>query len=348
MYELESKIYFYGLLLLPILLGMWWAARIWRRKKEREFASAALLDYLSPERSRFKSNTKFFLGLLGIVFLIIGLVNPKIGTKVEKVKSRGIDIVFAIDVSKSMLAADVAPNRLEKSKQIVSQLINQLGGDRIGIIAYSGNAFPVLPMTSDYAVAKMFLQSMSPEMISTQGTSIDQAIQLTANRYFSAKDKSNKLLIILSDGEDHTNNAVAAAELANEVKMRILTVGVGTENGGPIKIIENGNATYLKDKNGQVVITKRNSKVLEEVAQKGNGGYIDGNVTKNVVDYVKNTINNTDKTELGSALMADYQSQFQWFLGIGLILLFLEVLFWERKTQWIGKMNLFNEKDEKR
>ncbi|MFM2230925.1 MAG: hypothetical protein RL607_2183 [Bacteroidota bacterium] len=348
MYELESKLYFYGLLLVPLLLGMWWTARRWRRKKEREFAAPELLAYLSPERSPFKSNLKFFLVLFGVVFLIIGLVNPKIGTKVEKVKSRGVDIVFAIDVSKSMLATDVAPNRLEKSKQIVSQLINQLGGDRIGIIAYSGNAFPVLPMTSDYAVAKMFLQSMSPEMISAQGTSIDQAIQLAANRYFSAKDKSNKILVILSDGEDHSNQAVAAAELANEVKMRILTVGVGTENGGPIKINENGTTSYLRDKNGLVVITKRNSKVLEEVAQTGNGGYVDGNSTKAVVDYVKNTINSTEKTELGSALMADFQSQFQWFLGIGLILLFLDVVLWERKTQWLGKMNLFNEKDEVR
>lgn len=348
MFELEEKIYFYGLLLLPLLVGLWLYSYFWRKRKEKEFGSPELIAYLSPERSQFKTLLKFVLSLLGITCLIIALVNPKIGTRVEKVKSRGVDIVFAVDISKSMLATDVAPNRLEKSKQIVSQLINRLGGDRIGIIAYSGSAFPVLPMTSDYGVAKMFLQSMTPEMISAQGTSIDQAIQMAASRYFSKKDKSNKLLIILSDGEDHSNNAVAAAELADEVKMRIITVGVGTENGGPIKIMENGVEQYLRDKNNQVVITKRDAKTLTEVAQTGKGGYVDGNSTKAVLDYVKNVLATTEKTEYGSSMMADYQSQFQWFLAFGFVFLFLDLFLWERKTRWIRKMNLFNEKNEVR
>lgn len=348
MFELEEKIYFYGLLLLPIFGALGLYSYFWRRRKVKEFGNPEMISYLSPDRSPFKSTLKFILSLLGLSCLIIALVNPKIGTRVEKVKSRGIDIVFAVDISKSMLATDVAPNRLEKSKQIVSQVINRLEGDRIGIIAYSGSAFPVLPMTSDYGVAKMFLQSMSPEMISAQGTSIDQAIQMAASRYFSKKDKTNKLLIILSDGEDHSNNAVEAAELADDVKMRIITVGIGTENGGPIKINENGVEKYLRDKNNQVVITKRDAKTLTEVAQTGKGGYVDGNATKAVLDYIKNTMATTEKTEYGSAMMADYQSQFQWFLGFGFAFLFLDLLLSERKTQWIRKLNLFNEKNEAR
>lgn len=346
MYELEKKLYFYALVLVPAFLGLWVYNRYWRRRKQQEFGQPDKISYLSPDRSTFKPALKFGLSLLGIVLLIIALVNPKIGTTTEKVNTRGVDLVFAIDVSKSMLANDVAPNRLEKSKQIVSQLINRLSGDRIGLIAYSGSAFPVLPMTSDYGVAKMFLQSMSPEMISAQGTSIDLAIQLAATRYFNEKDKTSKILVILSDGEDHSNNAVAAAEIAKEVKMRIVTVGIGTEQGGAIKLMENGNVQYLRDSNNEVVRTKRNSKILEEVAQIGNGGYVDGNTTKTAVDFVKKQLDNSEKTEYGESLLADYQSQFQWFLGFAFVALFLDLLIRERRTAWLRKLNLFNEKNE--
>jgi len=265
------------------------------------------------------------------------------GTKMEKVKRQGIDIVFAIDVSKSMLAEDVAPNRLEKSKQIVSQLINQLGSDRIGIIAYSGSAFPVLPMTSDYGVAKMFLQTMNPGMISSQGTSIDQAIDLAANNFFDKKDKTNKLLVIISDGEDHSDNAENAAEDAQKLGLKIVTVGVGTEKGGPIPLKRNGIVeSYQKDNDDQVVITKRNAEVLSAIAKSTKGGYVDGNSTKAVLDYVKKVLDTTQKTEFEGAMMADFKSQFQWFLGFSFFLLFLDVFLTERKTKWVGKMNLFN------
>jgi Ca-activated chloride channel family protein len=265
----------------------------------------------------------------------------------EKVKRQGIDIVFAVDVSKSMLAEDVAPSRLEKSKQIVSQIINQLGGDKIGIIAYSGSAFPVLPMTSDYAVAKMFLQTMNPEMISSQGTSIDQAIDLAANDFFEKKDRTSKLLVIISDGEDHSDNAQNAAEEAEKMGLKIVTIGVGTEKGKPIPLKKNGILeSYQKDKDGQIVITKRNAEVLSTIAKatKG-GGYVDGNSTKKAVDYIKNILSNSQKSELGGVLMVDFKSQFQWFLGFGLFLLFLDVFLLERKTKWVRKMNLFNEKE---
>jgi Ca-activated chloride channel family protein len=266
------------------------------------------------------------------------------GTKVEKVKRQGIDIVFAVDVSKSMLAEDVAPNRLEKSKQLVSQLINQLGSDRIGIIAYSGSAFPVLPMTSDYAVAKMFLQSMNPGMISSQGTSIDQAIDLANSKFFDKKDKTNKLLILISDGEDHTDNAETAAEDAQKNGIKIITIGVGTEKGGPIPLKRNGVVeSFQRDKDDQVVVTKRNAEILSKIAKSSKGGYIDGNLTKVVVDYVKKAIDNTEKTEFGATQMADLKSQFQWFLGFGFFLLLLDTFLLERRTKWVRKMNLFNE-----
>ena len=263
----------------------------------------------------------------------------------ETVKREGIDIVFAIDVSKSMLAEDVVPSRLEKSKQLVSQLINNFANDRIGIIAYSGSAFPVLPITSDYAVAKMFLQTMNPEMISAQGTSIDQAITL-ATTFINKKDKTNKLLVIISDGEDHSDSAIDAAEEAKKLGMKIITIGVGTEKGGTIPLKRNGVVeSFQRDKNNEIVVTKRNSEVLQAIAKATNGGYVDGNSTKDVVNYIKNALNNIQKTEFESTQMADFKSQFQWFLGFGFFFLLLEMFLFEKRTKWVRKMNLFNEKD---
>ena len=344
MYELDEKNYLYLLIIIPILLGLFAYNQFWKIKKQREFGDLELIQKLSPEKSAFKPTLKIITVLLGLSCLIIGLVNPKMGTKMEKVKRQGIDIIFAIDVSKSMLAEDVAPNRLDKSKQIVSQLINQFGSDRIGIIAYSGSAFPVLPITTDFGVAKMFLQSMNPGMISSQGTSIDEAIEMSINQ-FDKKDKTNKLLIIISDGEDHSDNAESAALDAQKIGMKIITVGVGTENGGTIPLKnEFGEASTLqKDKDGNVVITKRNAEVLTKIAKAANGGYVDGNSTKIVIDYVKKALESIQKTEFEGTQMANFQSQFQWFLGIGFFLLLLDVFFLETKTKWVRKMNLFNE-----
>jgi len=344
MYELEEKAYLYLLFIIPVLVVLFLYVQFWKRKKQKEFGDLDLIQKLSPEKSTFKPILKMVMFLLGLTFIIVGLVNPKMGIKAEKVKRQGIDIVFAIDVSKSMLAEDVAPNRLEKSKQLVSQLINQLGSDRIGIIAYSGSAFPVLPMTSDYAVAKMFLQSMNPGMISSQGTSIDQAINLASTKYFDKKDKTNKLLIIISDGEDHSDNAESTAEEARKLGIKIIAIGVGTQNGGTIPLAKNGYGEGLqKDREGNIVVTKRNAEILSTIAKASKGGYVDGNSTKSVVDYVKKVIENTEKTEFGATQMADLKSQFQWFLGFGFFLLFLDIFLLERRTKWLRKMNLFNE-----
>ena len=262
----------------------------------------------------------------------------------EKVKREGIDIVFAIDVSKSMLCEDVAPNRLEKTKQIVSQIINQLGSDRIGIVAYAGSAFPVLPITTDYSVAKMFLQSMNTDMVSSQGTSLDDAIKLSTT-YFDDK-KTSKLLILISDGEDHSDGAETAAEEANKIGMKIITIGVGTEKGGPIPLKVNGVVqSFKRDNKNEVVITKRDIVSLTKIAKATKGGFVDGNNTKEVLDYVKNALNNIQKTEFEATQMADFQSQFQWFLGFAFVLLFLDIFLLERKTNWIKKLNLFNEKE---
>ncbi|MDD2984986.1 VWA domain-containing protein [Flavobacterium sp.] len=345
MYELDEKIYMYFLGIIPLLALLFLFNFYWKRKKQREFGDLELVKKLSPEKSRFKSTLKMIVLLLGLASLIMGLVNPKIGTKLETVKREGIDVVFAIDVSKSMLAEDVAPSRLEKTKQLVSQIINQLGSDRIGIVAYAGSAFPVLPITTDYGVAKMYLQSMNTDMLSSQGTSLDEAIKLSAN-YFDKGNTTNKLIILISDGEDHSEDFEGAIEEAKKVKAKIITIGVGTEKGGPIPLKRNGVIeNFKRDQNDEVVITKLNPVALKQIGKGTKGGYIYGGNTKEVLEYIKNALDNIEKTEFETTQVADYQSQFQWFLGFAFLMFLIDIFLLERKTSWINQLNLFNEKE---
>ena len=345
MYELEEKKYLILLFIIPVLVVIFLYLQFWKRKKQREFGDLDLVKKLSPSKSVFKPALKFSLVLLALVALVIGLVNPKIGTKMETVKREGIDIVFAIDVSKSMLAEDIAPNRLDKTKQLVSQIINELGSDRIGIVAYAGSAFPVLPITSDYGVAKMFLQSMNTDMVSSQGTSLEDAVKL-ASTFFDKGVKTSKLIILLSDGEDHSEGAKATAAEANKEGVKIITIGIGTEKGGPIPLKRNGIIeSFKRDKNNEVVTTKMNQESLREIAKATKGGYVNGSNTKEVLDYVKKALDNIEKTEFEATQMADFQSQFQWYLGFAFALLFFDIFLLERKTKWIKELNLFNEKE---
>nr|WP_315206051.1 VWA domain-containing protein [uncultured Flavobacterium sp.] len=340
--ELDEKKYLYLLFILPLVVLVFLFNLYWKRKKQREFGDLEMVKRLSPESSVFKPVLKLGVLLLALTGLILGLVNPKIGTKMKTVKREGIDIVFAVDVSKSMLSEDVAPNRLDKSKQIVSQIINQLGSDRIGIVAYAGSAFPVLPITTDYSVAKMFLQSMNTDMVSSVGTSFNEAIKLSST-YFDDK-KTSKLLIMISDGEDHNEGAEEAAEEANKLGIKIITIGVGTEKGGTIPLKRNGIVEgFKRDGNNEVVITKLVPESLTAIAKATKGGYVNGNNTKEVLEYIKNALNNIQKTEFEATEMADFQSQFQWFLGFAFVFLFLDIFLLERKTSWVNKLNLFNE-----
>ncbi len=344
MYQLEEPKYLYLLALVAILIALFLFQLIWKRKKQREFANDDLLRKLAPNTSSFKPILKFITVTLALIALIVALVNPKIGTKMETVKRQGIDIVFAVDISKSMLAEDVAPNRLDRAKQLVSQIINNLGNDRIGIVGYAGSAYPVLPMTTDYSIAKMYLQGMNTDMVSSQGTALSDAIRM-ATQFFDS-DETSKLIVLISDGEDHGDGANDASLIAEELGIKIITIGVGTPNGGPIPIKGyNGQvAEYKKDKEGEVVITRLNKETLENIAENASGGYISGNSTKDVVNQIKNALDNIEKTEFETQQIAEYQTQYQWFIGIAFVLLLLDIFFLERKTSWLQKLNLFNEK----
>jgi len=343
MYQLDEKIWFWVLGVIPVIALFFLILQIWKHKSQSNFADKMLLKRLSPNTSLFKSILKLVLLSLAFASLAIALVNPKIGTKLETVKREGVDIVFAIDVSKSMLAEDIAPNRLEKAKQLVTQIINNLASDRVGIIAYAGKAFPQLPITTDYAAAKMFLQNMNTDMLSSQGTAINEAIKL-AKTYYDDEEQTNRVLIIISDGEDHSDEAASVAEEANEEGIRIFTIGVGDVKGGPIPEKRNGIVlNYKKDNNGETVITRLNEEILKSIASKANGVYINGKNTNELVDQIGEILNKMDKKEFESKQYADFKDQFQWFLGIALFFLFLDIFLLERKTGWLKKLNLFNE-----
>lgn len=341
---LEEQKYFWLLLIIPILIVLYVGLYFWKKRKQRQFASPEMFQHLSPDRSWFKPGLKFLLILIALGCLVFALVNPKIGTKMETITREGVDIVFAIDVSKSMEAEDIAPSRLEKSKQLVTQIINNLGSDRVGIIGYAGSAFPQLPITTDYASAKMFLQSMNTDMVSSQGTAINEAIEL-AKTYYNEGEPTSRVLIILSDGEDHSGGAGSIAKEAAAMGIRIFTIGVGTEKGGPIPIKRGGIIqNFKKDESGETVITRMNEETLREIASATNGEYVRGTVTADVTDKVSGFLQNLDKTEFEARQFAEYQSQFQWFLGLAIFLLLLDMFLLERKTAWVKKLNLFNER----
>lgn len=343
MYILEEKIYFWLLLLIPVLVLLFVALSYWRYKAQRKYAQELMLDHLIPNRSWFKPILKLVTVCVALLFLVIGLVNLKAGDKLETVDREGVDIVFAVDISKSMLAEDIKPSRLEKSQQLVNQIINSLASDRIGLIAYAGSAVPQLPITTDFSSAKMFVQSLNTDLVSSQGTAIGEAIQL-AESYYAEDSKAAKVLVIISDGEDHEGESMDIAEAAAEKGIRIITIGVGTSQGGTIPLKENGIVrAFKKDNNGETVITKLNKETLKEISKAGKGTYIDGTITANTIKELKKELDGMDKVAFESEQYASFASQFQWFLGIGFLLLILDVLYLEKKTGWIKKLNLFNE-----
>ena len=343
MFQLEEKIWFWTLLIIPVIVVFFLLLLLWKKQTQKKFADKALLKRLSPNQSVFKSVLKIIVLSLAFVSLAIALVNPKIGTKLETVKREGVDIVFAIDVSKSMLAEDIKPNRLEKSKQLVSQIINNLGSDRVGIIAYAGKAFPQLPITTDYSAAKLFLQNMNTDMLSSQGTAINEAI-LLAKTYYDDDEQTNRVLVIISDGEDHSEAAVQVAEQASQEGIKIFTIGVGETKGGPIPLKRNGIVTgYKKDSQGETVITRLDETTLKNIAAQANGQYIQGRTTDKVVNQMKDILNKMDKTEFEAKQIADFKDQFQWFIGLAILLFFIDIFLLERKTAWLKKLNLFNE-----
>ncbi len=344
MFELDKTIYFGLFFSFILVLGLYLYYKIWKKKREKQYADLHLWDQLSTNKSSRKVKLKLVSLLLILSALIVALVNPLIGSKLKTVKREGVDIVFAIDVSKSMLAEDILPNRLEKSKRIVSELLNELVSDRIGIVVYAGNAYPQLPLTTDYSSAKLFLKGVDSDLVPRQGTDLGSAIDLSLEYFKNVTGKKNQCILVFSDGEDHEEGTIEAAKRASEKGVIVNTIGVGTLAGKPIPIRKNGEVIgYKKDRDDQVVVTKLDAEVLQKIAALGDGSFISGADTEDAVENIKDFLRDMEKSESETEQFSDYEDQFQWFLGLALIILFLEMLLSDSKTKWIRKLNLFGD-----
>ena len=346
MYQFDNPNFLYLTLIIPFLMLINFLYMSWRKKIQDSYSDSKLLEIISPNRSNFKLNLKLILECLAILLLSIGLANPKIGTELNSINREGVDIVFAIDVSKSMLAEDVAPNRLLRSKRIISEIINSLNSDRVGIVAYAAQAIPQVPLTTDFASVKNFLQIIDTDMLSSQGTSIDSALNLSAN-FFDQNSETNRVLILLSDGEDHDDIPESLINLIIENNINLISIGVGQDNGSTIPIKVNGRIdSYKKDSNGEVVITKRNSEILYKIASSSGGEYIDGNITEEALENVKVKLDKIDKSEFETSQFVEYKQQFQIFILLALLFIIVDIFIFQTKTKWIQNLNLFNENEE--
>ena len=343
----ENPQYLYWLLIIPVLVAIYVMIRLWNKRQFERFANIKLREYLVPMFSSSRANTKFVIFNLIIALLIIGAANLQSGSKMEKVKREGIDLFLCVDISNSMHAEDIAPNRLERSKQAINKLISKLGGDRIGIIVFAGNAYVQLPITTDYSAAKMFLSTVDTDLIPTQGTEVGRAIELAIKSF--GDTKHNKAIIIISDGEDHENGgAVKAAQEAAKHGIKIYTIGMGLDEGAPIPLYNKyGKKTgYKKDKDGNIIITKVDDKILRQIAEIGDGIYVRANNSNVGLDKIYEDINKTEKSEIESNVFTDYDDQFQWFVGAAIILLIIEILLSSGKKEWESKFNLFEPQKE--
>ena len=346
MLRFEHIEYLYLLLGIPVFAGLFTMALYARSKKLRRLGDLKLLKRLIPDASREKVIFKFVLLNIAYAFLIIGIANPQTGSKLEKVQRKGIDMVVALDISNSMLAQDIKPDRLTRAKQALFKLIDRLEGDRIGIIIFAGKAYTQLPVTTDYAAAKMFVSTISTKDIPSQGTAIGEAIRLGIDSF--EENKQSKAIIIITDGENHENNAIEMATQASEVGMKVYTIGMGLPEGSPIPMVNSyGQQTgFKKDRDGNTVITKLNEIMLQQIAAAGNGDYVRANNTQAGLSKIFEKINALEESEIEERMFTDYEDQFQYFLGIGLLLIFLEFFIFDRKTKWASNIKLFDRKPE--
>lgn len=342
-FRFENSLFLYGLALIPLMVFIFLLVLKWRRKSLNKIAEASLQSIVLPQLSKSKVVWRFIFWCLAMAFLVIAIANPQFGTKLEEAKREGIDIMIALDVSNSMKAQDLAPNRLENAKQSIGRLINNLNDDRIGIIVFAGQSYVQLPITTDYSSAKLFLESISCDMIPTQGTAIGAAIDLAVES-FDPKSPAAKAIIVITDGENHEDDAVKSAEAAAEKGMTVHTIGMGSEAGVPLPLVSNGNIVgYRKDNEGNTVVSKLNTALLKEIAAAGKGIFVQAGRSQSALSVVKDELNKMEKKEYASKRYTDYEGRFQFFLAAAIFLLISESLLSERKSKFLQKLNLFNE-----
>ena len=341
MFRFADPIYLYLLALIPVLALIRFLTYRNQKKRLRKFGDPKLLRQLMPDVSRFRPSVKFWILQGALALLIVMLARPQFGTKINNEKRVGIETIIAMDISNSMLAEDITPSRLDRSKMMVENLVDHFTNDKIGLIVFAGDAFVQLPITSDYVSAKMFLSSIDPSMMATQGTDIARAIDM-ATHSFTQEEGIGKAIIVITDGEDHEGGALEAAKAAKDAGMRVYVLGVGSPNGAPIPIP--GTGDYMKDNTGNTVMSALNEDMCRQVAQAGGGAYIHVENNSAAQDQLDNELSKLAKKETTSTVYSEFDEQFQAVAILALLLLILEICIFDRRNPLLKRLSLFGSK----
>lgn len=341
MFRFEEPTYLYLLLLLPLLAALFLYSNYRRRRAIKKFGDPELMAQLMPDASKYRPDVKFWIVFVAIGLFAVLLARPQFGSRLETVKRQGIEVIIALDISNSMLAEDVQPSRLQKAKRLVSQLVDKMENDKVGMIVFAGDAFTQLPITSDYISAKMFLETIDPSLISKQGTALGAAINLST-RSFTPMEGVGRTVILITDGENHEDGALEAAKAAIEKGIQINVLGVGMPEGAPIPIP--GSNDYRRDREGNVVVTKLNEQMCQEIAQVGQGIYVRVDNSNAAQNAITKEINKLAKADVETQVYTEFNEQFQAIAWIILLLLLVEMLILERKNPLFKNIHLFSDK----
>lgn len=340
MLRFEDPIYLWMLLIIPILVLV--RFMVWRKRKRnlRKFGDPSLLKEMMPDVSKYRPTIKFCLLLSAITILIFMIARPQVGSKISHEKREGIEVLIALDISNSMLAQDVIPSRLEKSKLLIEDLVDHFTNDKVGLVVFAGDAFVQLPITNDYVSAKMFLQNINPSLITTQGTDLARAISLSQS-CFTQREHIGRAIIVITDGEDHEGGALEAARETYKKGINVFILGVGTSKGAPIP---DGNGGYLKDNSGQIVLSALNEQMCQQVAKAGNGVYIHVDNTSDAQERLNKELSKLQSGISDTVVYSEYNEQFQIFGIILLLLLIVETILLESRNPLFKQINLFRDK----
>ena len=330
------------LLTIPVFVVAYIATARHKRRQLEAFGDSTLIQQLMPDASKSRPIVKFSLLIAALVLLIIAVARPQFGQQEKTVKRQGIEVMVALDISNSMLAEDVVPNRLDRAKQMLSKMVDNMTDDKVGLVVFAGDAFTQLPITCDYVSAKMFLNTISPNLIPTQGTAIGAALQTAITSFGAIEDEVGRAIILITDGENHEDDAIAAAKKAQEMGIQVFVVGIGKPEGSPIP--KPGTNDYFKDRSGQVVVSRLNEDMCQEIAKAGKGVYVRCDNTNTAMRAVQKELERIATSELESTVYADYNEQYQSFVLIALLLLVIDFFIMMRKNHRLSRMDLFNEK----
>lgn len=346
MFRFANEFYLWFLLVIPFMYLMHRLLKVWRRKRMESLGDSNLILNLMPSYSSNRLNLKFWLFTIAFALMIFSLSRPQFGSKVEKAQRKGVDLMVCFDVSRSMLATDIQPSRLERSKQALNRMVDELKNDRIGIIIFAGKSFIQLPITNDYGAAKMFIDRLSTNLINQQGTAIGGAIELAASSFnLEEESLNNRAIIVLTDGENFEDDPIAVASELAKKNIKVHAIGVGSPSGSPIPIVRQNHQTdFHRDRDGNVVVTKLDEAFLQKLASAGKGIYVRATTADIGLSKILNEIDKMDKVEYDSVEYTDYDDAYYYFLALAFLLLCIDLLILQRKNKYADSVKLFQQK----